>query len=88
MIIMDHMEQMMLRMTELQPKIPSWAKAENMEICTPQKDLWKYMKAADVHVYRKLCLGILGRAVNLPGAGARNMIVALYRVTQKFYGFN
>ena len=42
MIIMDHMEQMMLRMTELQPKIPSWAKAENMEICTPQKDLWKY----------------------------------------------
>ena len=32
----------MLRMTELQPKIPSWAKAEKMEICTPQKDLWKY----------------------------------------------
>lgn len=39
---MDHMEQMMLRMTELQPKIPSWAKAENMEFCTPQKELWKY----------------------------------------------
>lgn len=39
---MDHMEQMMLRMTELQPKIPSWAKAENMEACTPQKELWKY----------------------------------------------
>ena len=39
---MDHMEQMMLRMTELQPKIPSWAKAENMELCTPQKELWKY----------------------------------------------
>jgi hypothetical protein len=36
------MEQMMLRMTELQPKIPSWAKAEQMEICTPQKELWKY----------------------------------------------
>ena len=32
----------MLRMTELQPKIPSWAKAEQMEICTPQKELWKY----------------------------------------------
>jgi len=36
------MEHMMLRMTELQPKIPSWAKAENMELCTPQKELWKY----------------------------------------------
>ena len=35
----------MLRMTELQPKIPSWAKAEKMEICTPQKDLWKYTDA-------------------------------------------
>ncbi len=39
---MDHMEQMMLRMKELQPKIPSWAKAEQMEICTPQSELWKY----------------------------------------------
>ena len=42
---MDHMEQMTLRMTELQPKIPSWAKAEKMENCTPQKDLWKYTDA-------------------------------------------
>ncbi len=32
----------MLRMTERQPKIPSWAKAEQMEICTPQKELWNY----------------------------------------------
>jgi hypothetical protein len=39
---MNHMEQMMLRMTELQPKIPSWAKAEHMELCIPQKELWKY----------------------------------------------
>ena len=39
---MEHMEHMRLRMTELQPQIPAWAKAENMEICTPQKDLWKY----------------------------------------------
>ena len=40
---MDHMEQMMLRMAELHhPQIPAWAKAEQMEICTPQKELWKY----------------------------------------------
>lgn len=24
------------------PFIPSWAKAEQMEICTPQEELWKY----------------------------------------------
>ena len=40
--MMDHMEQMMLRTTEREPKIPSWAKAENMEACTPQIELWKY----------------------------------------------
>ena len=39
---MDYMEQMMLRMTELQPEIQSRAKAEQMEICTPQKELWIY----------------------------------------------
>ena len=39
---MDRVEQMLLRMTELQPQIPFWAKAEQMEICTPQKELWKY----------------------------------------------
>ena len=39
---MDHMELIMLRMAELLPKIPSWAKAEQMEISVPQKELWKY----------------------------------------------
>ena len=35
------MDQMML-LTELRLKVPSWAKTEQMEICTPQKELWKY----------------------------------------------
>ena len=39
---MDPMEQTMLRLRDLQPRIPSWAKAERMEICTPQEELWKY----------------------------------------------
>ena len=29
-------------MRELQPKVPSWAKAEHMETSVPQIDLWKY----------------------------------------------
>jgi len=40
-MILDHMEQMMLQMTELHLQIPSWAKAEQMENCIPQKELWK-----------------------------------------------
>lgn len=39
---MDHMERMILRMKQLQPQIPFWAKAEQMEICTSQAELWKY----------------------------------------------
>jgi len=29
-------------MDKLQSQIPSWAKAEQMEISVPQIDLWKY----------------------------------------------
>lgn len=32
---MDPMGQMLLRLSELQPKVPSWAKAEQMEISVP-----------------------------------------------------
>ena len=39
---MDPMEQMLLRLHELQPEVPSWAKAEQMEISVPQTELWKY----------------------------------------------
>ena len=43
----------MLQMTELQPKIPSWAKAEHMEISVPQKELWKYSESSHVKIQRK-----------------------------------
>ena len=39
---MDPMEQMLLRLSELQPEVLSWAKAEHMEISVPQIELWKY----------------------------------------------
>ena len=41
---MDPLEQIMLRMKDLQPQIPSWEKAEHMEISIPQKELWRYSK--------------------------------------------
>lgn len=39
---MNQLEKSALRMKELQPRIPSWAKLEKMEINTPQIELWKY----------------------------------------------
>mgnify|MGYP005809177789 CR=1 FL=1 len=85
-----HMKQYMLRYLDIITTVSSImllrsGTEENLE---KKKDLWKYLKDADIHVYRKLRLGILGRAVNLPGNKGRDISVAIYRVAQKFYGFN
>ena len=53
-----------------------------------KKDLWKYLKNADIRIYRKLYMGILGRGVNLPGGSGRKIAVEIYKVVQKLYGFN
>ena len=54
---------------------------ENLE---KKNELWKYLKNADIHIYRKLRMGILGRGVNLPGGSGRNISVAIYKLAQKF----
>ena len=43
---MDPMEQSLLRLRELRPEVPFWAKAEQMEISVPQIELWKYSATA------------------------------------------
>lgn len=53
-----------------------------------KKELWRYLKNSDIHIYRKLYMSILGRGVNLPGGSGRHLTVALYKLAQKFYGFN
>lgn len=53
-----------------------------------KKDLWKYLKNADIRIYWKLYMGILGRGVNLPGGSGRKIAVEIYKVVQKLYGFN
>lgn len=58
---------------------------ENLE---KKKELWRYLKSADIHIYRKLYMSVLGRGVNLPGRSGRRLSVTLYKVAQKFYGFN
>lgn len=85
-----HMKQYMLRYLDIITTVSSImllrsGTEENLE---KKRDLWKYLKESDIHVYRKLRLGILGRAVNLPGDKGRDISVAIYRVAQKFYGFN
>lgn len=58
---------------------------ENFE---KKKELWQYLKKRDLALYYKLRTSLLGRAVNLPGKSGRQVSVAAYRVTRKFFGFN
>ena len=41
---MIHTEQILLRMKELEPRVPAWAKNEGMEASVPQCDLWRLGK--------------------------------------------
>lgn len=38
----DRFEQTTLRMKELQPRVPAWAKAEHLEIAASQAELWRF----------------------------------------------
>lgn len=85
-----HLRQYMMRYLDIITAVSSImlirsGEQENLE---KKKDLWRYLKNADGHIYRKLRLGILGRGVHLPGNSGRNLSVAIYKVVQKFYGFN
>lgn len=58
------------------------------EALEKKHELWNYLKEKDRGVYYKLRCGLLGRAVNLPGRSGRKMSVTVYKICQKFYGFN
>lgn len=58
---------------------------ENLE---KKRELWGYIKDADIRLFHKLRNGILGNAMNLPGKGGRKISVAAYRIAQKVVGFN
>lgn len=53
-----------------------------------KEELWEYLKKHDKRLYLKIRCGILGRYMNLPGKGGRQVSVAGYKIMQKFFGFN
>ncbi len=53
-----------------------------------KKDLWQYLKQSNFPLYLRLRFGFLGQGTNLPGKSGRQLTIACYKITQKFYGFN
>ena len=58
---------------------------ENMQ---KKKELWQYLKAKDVRLYKKIRRSVMGNTMNLPGKGGRKISVAAYKIAQMVVGFN
>lgn len=58
------------------------------EALAERKELWRYLKAKDVFVYRHIRHSVLGEGVNLPGKGGRKASVLCYKIANRLYGFN
>lgn len=58
---------------------------ENLE---KKRELWSYIKQADLRLFHHLRNGIMGNTMNLPGRGGRRISIAAYKIAQKVVGFN
>lgn len=58
---------------------------ENLE---KKRELWRYIKQADLRLFHRLRNGIMGNTMNLPGRSGRKISVAAYKIAQKVVGFN
>jgi len=58
---------------------------ENLE---KKRELWKYIKKADIRLFHRLRNGIMGQTMHLPGKSGRKISVAAYKISQKVVGFN
>lgn len=63
-------------------------KSENEENMKKKAELWQYVKQQNFPLYLRLRWGFLGQGCNLPGKGGRKFLIACYKITQKFFGFN
>ncbi len=53
-----------------------------------KRELWKYLKKKDRKVYYELKWGILGRTIHLPGKSGRKISETVYKIANRFIGFN
>ena len=77
---METIEQLKEQLTKLQGRL------------TKAKEVFRNMesdaKEKDAKIYKALRTSLLGLLLNAPGAPNRKLIVFIYRIAQKFMGFN
>ena len=63
-------------------------KSGTKENLRKKKELWRYMRKYNWHLFLRMRRGALGMATNLPGRWGRWMTVKGYKIAQKFIGFS
>ncbi|MDO4519815.1 MAG: glycosyltransferase family 2 protein [Eubacteriales bacterium] len=63
-------------------------RANTKESLQKKEDLLAYIKKENRALYKQLKHSLFGTAMNLPGRSGRKISVLLYKISQKFYGFN
>ena len=63
-------------------------RSKTEENLVKKKELWQYLKAKDVRLYKRIRRSILGNTMNLPGKSGRTISVAAYKIAQMIVGFN
>ena len=53
-----------------------------------KKELWQYARKGNLLLFLRLRFGFLGQGMNLPGKGGRQVSIAGYQISRKFFGFN
>ena len=58
---------------------------ENLEKKT---ELWQHLRKLNLKLFLRLRWGFMGQGLNLPGKSGMKFPIAIYKMTQKFFGFN
>lgn len=63
-------------------------KSESEENMEKKAELWQHLRKQNLKLYLRLRWGFMGQGVNLPGKSGRHFPIAIYKMTQRFFGFN
>lgn len=63
-------------------------KSGTEENLAKKKDLWQYLRKQNLPLFLRLRWGFLGQGMHLPGRSGRQVSIAGYKISQKFFGFN
>lgn len=53
-----------------------------------KRELWQHLRKLNLKLFLRLRWGFMGQGLNLPGKSGMKFPIAIYKMTQKFFGFN